>query len=115
MKATLLQLLSRQSHSSVLSDVPTYRQGRGRTIHTLPQSEVNTTIWSRREVSPHLTQVGEDRNELKNILGDWTAFANKTKAEAIHQRKEWRNFQSKIFNTHNQSTYVEDAVTGMLQ
>ena len=96
-------------HASVPRD-----KGKGRATSVSTHEGTRYSSHSSRDVPPHLAQADDDWNDLKRSLGDWSAFAKKTKTDAVKQRQEWKGLESKIIDTYHHSTTLEQAVVDML-
>ena len=85
-------------------------KGKGRALSTPPRSETTTLSWGRRDTLPHLSHVDEEWAQFDNALKNWSAMAEKSKAEAIKQKQELIDIQSRVINTYHRAS---DAVNGM--
>ncbi len=101
------------AHSTPYLSIPRDK-GKGCATSSSLHDRAHTLSRSSKEAPMYSVQADEGWDELKQSLGDWSIFTKKTKRDAVQQRKEWGDFQSKILDTYNQPTYLKDAVEQML-
>jgi len=88
-------------------------KGKGRTVSTPSQSEVNTLPWGRRDTPPHLLHADEEWAQIDDALNNWSALAEKNKADAIKHRQELTDLQTRVTNSFHRASDVSDAMQGI--
>jgi len=96
-----------------LTPVVTVDKGKGRAVSTPPQSETNTSSWGRRDTPPHLLHGNEEWAQIDDALKNWSAMAEKSKADAIKHRQELTDIQSRVTNTYHCTSDTINAMQGI--
>jgi len=87
-------------------------KGKGRAFSSPSRSETNTSSWGRRETPPHLPHTEEEWAQMSDALKNWSAQAEKSKADAIKHRQELTNLQSRVTNSYHRSSDTVNAMQG---
>jgi len=85
-------------------------EGRRCKSSTPSQGKDNTSQGSRREICSRLAPSYGVWVWIKEALNKWSAFAGDINAEAVQQRQDMRDLQTRVINSYHHTSDVQDAI-----